>query len=145
MSTTTPRPYGLTGPQALWKDAIAYSDTDPRYRAVLRICARVGWPVAFQSDVYTHDLAFCRENPGKAFVFILRDHGSHCYIIDEDCKGARNWAGRSVQYHSGDHKLNTYGPEDEKPRFYHIGADGSEEEITHHRAYDLVTSLPTTH
>ncbi|MFZ5832432.1 MAG: hypothetical protein ACOY3P_20285 [Planctomycetota bacterium] len=116
----------------------ASESSDPRMQALLREAIATGWPAAFENDLYQHDLAVLEEYPDQDMVWILRDHGTHLFPVRCTFYGTAKWARTVCQYHSGDHKLNTYGPQDRRPIYYHITADGRALRITPDTAYSMI-------
>lgn len=69
-------PSTLPGPDTTMKRDAALS-SDPRLQAMLAEAVRVGWPNAFQNDLYQHDVAMLAAHPGEPMLWILREHGTH--------------------------------------------------------------------
>lgn len=127
----------LPGPDTRTKaEAVAYARTDPRYASMLLVAAETGWPEAYHHDLYHHDRQTLRESAGE-MIFILRDNGTHLYPTLCDASDA-HWARGAISYHSGDHKLNTYGDKDRRPKFYRVWAGGEIQEIGWRAAYGLI-------
>ncbi len=130
----------LPGPDTSTKAAaVEYAKKDPRFAAMLAQSAAYRWPVGFQDDLYVHDLNLVRDCPDLEFVWILREMGSHLYLVDDWCKGSRDWARGVCDYYSGTSKSN-YG--DTRRRFFYVRRTGDIKEVTCDEAKALVSRVP---
>ena len=50
------------------------------FKTLTEEAKKVGWPLAYQSDLEKHDLdLLSAENAPKRFIWVLRDAGTHLY------------------------------------------------------------------
>jgi hypothetical protein len=101
----------------------ALADPDPRYKAILAIAARTGWPASFQDELYVHDRRFLAEHPGEAVVFGVREKGTQLYPVQCDASDAY-WARHAIHWHSGEHRLNYYADGERRPQWFLISDAG---------------------
>ena len=141
MTTATLTAYDLPGPDTASKAAaIAAATSDRRFATMLQIAADTQWPESYTEDLYRHDLHTIKSSdPDTGFLFILREWGTHLYSIRE-CRTDRHCSGSvhdSINWHSGDHYMNTYDPDDPRPRFFRIYSNGTYNELTPAEALDI--------
>lgn len=53
------------------------------YQMLKKESKSIGWPVAYKTDLTKHDLNLIRKNKNKRFFWILREHGTHLFIIED--------------------------------------------------------------
>ena len=85
----------LPGPDTRTKSEAAATD-DWRLKRMLAVAREVGWPMAWTDDLYRHDRKKLDANPGEAFLWILRDTGTHLYPLT-----CFNWPGHPTGYSYG--------------------------------------------
>jgi hypothetical protein len=107
----------LPGPDTRTKSEAAATD-DWRLKRMLGVAREVGWPMAWTDDLYRHDKQKLDANPGEAFLWILRDTGTHLYPLT-----CFNWHEaesyrRTIHYWSGHHNLNVIDDPAERARYY---------------------------
>jgi hypothetical protein len=117
----------LPGPDTKTK-AEAVRSKDPRYLLMLQEAAEVGWPAAYQQDLYQHDRSKLEEYPEQAILWILRDTGTS--VLPLRCESS-HWLAdyrRHVGWYSGEHKLNYFAdePAETHPRFYVVRSNRME-------------------
>jgi hypothetical protein len=85
---------------------------------MLEEAARVGWPEAFQDDLYVHDLKKIGGSPDTPMVWILRANGTHLYptVCSNHYEAA--YYRRVIEYWSGDHYLNLADAPRDRARYY---------------------------
>ena len=135
----------LPGPDTTMKEeAILFAGENSLYRELLEISSRLNWPEGYQNDLYVHDRDAVKINPGKDCIFIIRDMGTHLYHLadegDEGNRFATDWCIKSIRYHSGEHRLNMYGPGDRPPRVFAVYASGESRELSAEKAVAFVRS-----
>jgi hypothetical protein len=78
----------------------------------------VGWPEAFQDDLYVHDLKKIDGSPGTPMVWILRSAGTHLYPTVCSNRHEAAYYRRVIEYWSGDHNLNLADAPRVRARYY---------------------------
>ena len=127
----------LPGPDTQSKrEACQYALKDGRYFRLLQLAIWHNWPEAYTDDLYIHDRRQCQDYPDVDMIFTLRDHGTHLWPV---IKGDFQWSRSVILFQAGDHKLNRYGPDDARAKFFHVPAFGEAVEVTPQEAIDLLT------
>lgn len=132
----------LPGPDTTIKQH-ALLCSDPRYQAMLFEAARLGWPQAFENDLYQHDISILAAHPDQAMVWILREHGTHLFPLECQTAGEASYARTVIRYWSGEDKLNVIQNPAERPKYYLVKSSGLTE-ITAKEAAVKIRSLTTT-
>ena len=60
------------------------------YQEMLELALANGLPRAHKKDLLHHDKAMLAEHPGKPFVWLLYECGTHFVLLDEDARNARS-------------------------------------------------------
>ncbi len=115
----------LPGPDTGTKQEAA-ATRDNRFMQMLQTASDIGWPLAWQDDLYRHDRQKLAASPGESFLWILRDTGTHlCPLTCFNWHEAESYRG-TIHYWSGEHRLNyTHNPA-ERARYYVVSNTGIE-------------------
>ncbi|QEG35973.1 hypothetical protein [Bythopirellula goksoeyrii] len=132
----------LPGPDTTMKREALLSP-DPRLQAMLAEAVRVGWPAAFENDLYQHDLSILEAHPDELMVWILREHGTHLFAMECESAGQATYARAVIRYWSGEDKLNVILSPAERPKFYLVSSGGLAE-TTAQEAASKIRSTPDT-
>ena len=97
---------------------------------------RIGWPTAFTSDLYLHDSDTLKNHPGRAMLWILREHGTHLYPVVCTSRGQISYVRRVIKYWSGEDRLNLATKDSERARYYVVTPEKLTQ-ISWHAAFDL--------
>ncbi len=133
----------LPGPDTTMKREALLS-ADPRLQAMLAEASRVGWPIAFENDLYQHDLSILEAHPEEPMVWILREHGTHLFPIECDSPGQATYARTVIRYWSGEDKLNVILSPAERPKFYLVTPAGLTETTAQEAAAKIRSTTPST-
>lgn len=110
---------------------------------MLTIAREVGWPKAFQNDLYLHDRSILDTHPGESFLWILREHGTHLFPLNAESPGQATYARTVIRYWSGEDRLNIIPDKAERPKFFFVSAQGSLTETDFRTAQTLVRYTET--
>ncbi len=133
----------LPGPDTTMKREALLS-ADPRLQAMLAEASRVGWPIAFENDLYQHDLAILEAHPEQQMVWILREHGTHLFPMECESAGQATYARTVIRYWSGEDKLNVILSPAERPKFYLVTPAGLTETTAQEAASKIRCTPHTT-
>ena len=111
---------------------------------MLAEAARVGWPEAFENDLYQHDLAILEAHPRAAMLWILREHGTHLFPLECETPGQATYARTVIRYWSGEDKLNVILSLAERPKFYLVSTAGLTETTAQEAASKIRWTPHTT-
>ena len=108
------------------------------YQQMLELAIANGLPLHHKDDLLLHDKRWLEENPGKPFLWLLYESGTHLLILDEESDLRRAGLVSYINEAFG------HGPRNEVPPskwFYcdgeSIGAQIASEAIERARAFDL--------
>lgn len=113
----------LPGPDTATKRE-ALLDAEPRFLQMLAEAARLGWPTAFENDLYLHDRHILAAHPAEAMVWILRSHGTHLFPTECESPAASQCVREVIHYWSGGHALNASASVDYAARYYVVTPRG---------------------